>query len=231
MYYDPTLDGYWTDMAHWGVPHAHEWNYMGVPTDGSGYGYSSITVPDWSNFNSFPFALAAKRFFVNAGPDQNIYPGQTASLNATISTPNVSSIVWTPDTFLTDNTIVDPTAAPNQNMQYVVTVTDKVGCVASDTMNVFLLPDLLLIPTAFSPNNDGVNDLFRPLNKNLYKLDFQVFDRWGQKIYETDVIGDGWDGTYKGRKQDLGVYVWQAEYQLTGQTKMLSASGNVTLVR
>jgi gliding motility-associated-like protein len=110
-------------------------------------------------------------------------------------------------------------------------VTDKSGCVIRDSVRLILLPDLLLIPTAFSPNNDGVNDLFRPLNKNLNKIVFQVFNRWGEKIYETDVIGDGWDGTFKGRKQDLGVYAWQAEYQLTGQTKTLSISGNVTLVR
>jgi gliding motility-associated-like protein len=76
-----------------------------------------------------------------------------------------------------------------------------------------------------------VNDLFRPLNKNIKRLSFQVYDRWGEKIYETDVIGDGWDGTYKGRKQDLGVYVWQAEYQLDGLSKTFNASGNVTLVK
>jgi gliding motility-associated-like protein len=231
MYFDPTTDGYWTDMAHWGLPHTAEWNYMGTPTTGSGYGFSSVEIPNWSHFTPDPFALAAKKFYVNAGPDQNIYPNQSVTLNAAISTPNISSIVWTPDTFINNNTISDPTVAPDQNVAYVITVTDKAGCSISDTVNVFLLPDLLLIPTAFSPNNDGVNDLFKPLNKNLNKIDFQVYDRWGQKIYETDVIGDGWDGTYKGRKQDLGVYVWQAEYQLTGQTKTLSASGNVTLVR
>jgi gliding motility-associated-like protein len=145
---------------------------------------------------------------------------------------NLSSIEWVPNLYLNDNTIADPTATATENINYVIVVTDKSGCVIKDSVKLTLLPDLLLIPTAFSPNNhDGVNDIFRPLNKNLNKIDFQVFDRWGQKLYETDVIGDGWDGTYKGRMQDLGVYVWQAQYQLTGQTKVLSASGNVTLVK
>jgi gliding motility-associated-like protein len=231
MYFDPTSDGYWTDMAHWGVPHTTEWNYMGQPNTGSNYGFSSIQIPNWSNFTKYPFALASKKFYVNAGPDQDVYANQTVSLNASISTVNINTISWTPDLFLNDNTIADPTAVPTSNVEYVVTVVDKSGCVIRDSVKLTLLPDALLIPTAFSPNGDGVNDLFRPLNKNLNKLVFMVFDRWGEKVYETDVIGDGWNGTYKGRKQDLGVYVWQAQYQLTGQTKTFSESGNVTLVR
>ena len=232
MYFDPTSDGYWTDMAHWGAPHANEWNYMGQPSVGSGYGFtSSIEIPHWSNFNPYPFALASKKFYVDAGPNQNVYPNQTVSLNATISTVNINSIEWTPDLYLSNNTVADPTATPAQTTQYIVTVTDKSGCTVRDSVSLILLPDVLLIPTAFSPNNDGLNDLFRPLNKNINKLVFQVYDRWGQKVYETDVIGDGWDGTYKGMKQDIGVYVWQAEYQLQGLSKTFTASGNVTLVK
>jgi len=232
MYFDPTTDGYWTDMAHWNIPHHSEWNYMGPPTLGSGYGFSnSIEIPNWNSYNPYAFALAAKKFYVNAGPDQQVYQDANVNLNAVISTPNVSSIIWSPDTLLSDNTIADPTAVAHNNIEYIVTVTDKAGCVARDSVRIILLPSGLLIPTAFSPNSDGTNDVFRPLNKNLNKIVFQVYDRWGQKVYETDVIGDGWDGTYRGRKQDLGVYVWQAQYQLTGQTKTFSESGNVTLVR
>jgi len=231
MYFDPTNDGYWTDMAHWNTPLANNWNYMGQPNTGSGYGFSTIEIPHWSNFTTFPFALASKKFYVDAGPDQNVYPNQTVSLNATISTLSLDNIEWTPDIFLNNNTIADPTSTPTQTTLYTVKVTDKSGCVIQDSVRLTLLPDILLIPTAFSPNNDGVNDLFRPLNKNIKRLSFQVYDRWGEKIYETDVIGDGWDGTYKGRKQDLGVYVWQAEYQLQGLEKTFNASGNVTLVK
>ncbi|MBS1617425.1 MAG: gliding motility-associated C-terminal domain-containing protein, partial [Bacteroidetes bacterium] len=75
------------------------------------------------------------------------------------------------------------------------------------------------------------NDIFKPLNKNLTKIAFQIFDRWGEKVFETDGIGEGWDGTYKNVKQDIGVYVWKIEYQLEGSATMRSESGNVTLVR
>jgi gliding motility-associated-like protein len=233
MYFDPSVDGYWTDMAHWGSPHANEWNYMGASNEGSGYGFTSVEIPDWFNFTPEPFALAAKKFYVNAGPNQNVPINQTVQLNASISTnpSNITSILWTPDTFLSNNTIADPTFTAVQSVEYFIVVTDMAGCVARDTITMFVLPDVLLIPTAFSPNGDGVNDLFRPLNPNLKTLVFRVYDRWGVMVYETDMIGDGWDGTYKGMKQDIGVYAWQARYSLTGINETFTASGNVTLVR
>jgi gliding motility-associated-like protein len=112
--------------------------------------------------------------------------------------------------------VQDPKATPTETTEYTLTVTDKSGCVLRDSLKLTLLPDLLLIPTAFSPNTDGLNDIFRPLNKNLSKIAFQIYDRWGEKVYETDAVGEGWDGTYKGVKQPIGVYVWKAEYQITG---------------
>lgn len=229
MYFDATNDGAWTDMAHWGT--ASDWTYMGVPTSGSGIGFSTLEIKNWSNFKPHPFALGAKKFNVEAGPDQAIYTGQTTNINAIISTTSIASIVWTPATTLDADNVKDPKASPTETTQYVITVTDHVGCQVSDSITISLLPDMLLIPTAFSPNKDGLNDIFRPLNKNLNKIVFQVFNRWGEKVYETDQIGEGWDGTFKGVKQDMGVFAWQAQYQLLGSPQSLSASGNVTLVK
>jgi gliding motility-associated-like protein len=232
LYFDPAADGYWTDMAHWGSSHSNEWNYMGTSNEGSGYGFTSVEIPNWSRFTPDPFALAAKKFTVNAGPNQDVTIHQTVALNAVITTSpsNITGIVWAPDTFLSDNTIADPTFTAVQSTEYIIVVTDQAGCIARDTLTMTVLPDVLLIPTAFSPDQD-VNYSFRPLNPNLKTLVFRVFDRWGQMVYETDVIGDGWDGNYKGRKQDIGVYVWQAQYSLTGINETFTSSGNVTLVR
>ncbi len=229
MYYDPSGDGYWTDMAHWGS--AGDWTYMGVPATGSGSGFSTIEINNWSDFAPHPFALASKKFYLHAGADQDIYSGQTVSLNPIIGTTNIDNILWTPPTFLNFDNVADPTATPTETTEYVITVTDKSGCVLKDSLKLILLPDQLLIPTAFSPNSDGKNDIFKPLNKNLSKIAFQVYDRWGEKVYETEEIGEGWDGTYKNVKQGIGVYIWKAEYQLLGSTTTLSASGNVTLVK
>jgi gliding motility-associated-like protein len=230
MYYEPSTDGYWTEMAHW---NNNIWNYMGVPATGSGNGFSTIEIRNWSNFNPHPFALGSKKFFLNAGADRDVYSGQTVSLNPTIglTTVNIADIEWIPSTFLDFDNVKDPKATPTETTQYTVIVTDKSGCKMRDSLNLIVLPDLLLIPTAFSPNRDGLNDLFRPLNKNLTKIAFQIFDRWGEKVFETDEVGAGWDGTYKGVKQGIGVYIWRAEYQLQGSAKTLSESGNVTIVK
>lgn len=232
MFFDPTTDGVWSVMAHWGSPFGNEWNYMGTPSTGTGYGFSTVQVPNWSNFSPESFALASKKFYINVTPrSENIYANQSIPLNVVVSTLSIDSIQWTPDLYLNNNTIADPIATPTESTTYYVIVTDQSGCTMKDSVTLTMLPDILLIPTAFSPNGDGLNDVFRPLNKNLKQLDFQVYDRWGQKIYETDVIGDGWDGTYRGVKQDIGVYVWQAEYQLQGLNETFNVSGNVTLVR
>jgi gliding motility-associated-like protein len=231
MYFDPIIDGAWTDMAHWNTPLSSKWNYMGLPTAGSGYGFSSVEIHNWSNFTPSPFALASRRFSVTLGPNQELYPNQSVNLNANISAINIDSIRWVPDLYLNDNTIADPIATPAQTTEYTIIVVNSLGCRVEDSVKLTILPDVLLIPTAFSPNMDGHNDYFRPLNKNLVSIDFQVYDRWGVKVFETDIIGDGWDGTYRGLKQDLGVYVWQAEYKLKDINKTFTANGNVTLVR
>ncbi len=229
MYFDKTADGGWTEMAHW--RNNNIWNYMGRPNYGSGYGFSSVQIPSWSDFSTHPFALASKKISVNAGPDQSVTLGQSVALNPTISIIDIANVQWSPPLYLDYDNITNPHSTPTENTLYTITVINSVGCVAHDSIRIFVIPDVFLIPTAFSPNNDGVNDLFRPLSKNLEKLRFQVYNRWGDKIYETDVIGDGWDGTYKGVKQDLGVYIWKAEYVLSGIEKTQTASGNVTLIK
>ncbi|MBS1686069.1 MAG: gliding motility-associated C-terminal domain-containing protein [Bacteroidetes bacterium] len=230
MYYDDVNDGYWTQIAHWA---ASRWNYMGRSTIGSGYGLTSVEVSNWSNFSPHPFALGSKKFTLDAGPDQNIYSGQTVQLNPAIglTSLDIDNVQWSPSTYLDYDNIKDPTASPTETIQYTVVVTDRSGCSLRDSLTLLLMPDLLLIPNAFSPNNDQLNDIFKPLNKNLTKIAFQIFDRWGEKVFETDGVGEGWDGTYKNVKQDIGVYVWKIQYQLEGSSTMRSESGNVTLVR
>ena len=115
--------------------------------------------------------------------------------------------------------------------RYTLTVTDGAGCKISDSLTVNVTSTGLLIPTGFSPNGDGVNDVFHVLNKNLVKLDLAVFDRWGVKVYETTDWTVGWDGTFKGMKQEIGTYVWECSYQLIGESELKSAKGNVTLLR
>ena len=89
-------------------------------------------------------------------------------------------------------------------------------------------PETVFIPTAFTPNQDGMNDVFRVKGENLQNFKMLVYDRWGEKIYESENPNEGWDGTYKGRPVQQDTYVYQVTAKNLGDKKM---TGAVTLVR
>jgi gliding motility-associated-like protein len=86
------------------------------------------------------------------------------------------------------------------------------------------------LPSAFSPNNDGQNDLLRVLGTGINEIDFSIYNRWGQLVFNTTNKDIGWDGSFNGDKQEVGVYVWRLQGSLTDGTQ-IKKSGNVTLVR
>ena len=229
MFFDPVSDGDWLDQAHWDTP--NRWNYLGTPVAGNGLGFSTITVAGVNDFQPEPFALARKKFLVDAGADVDITLGQATTFNPTISAPTVTSYAWTPITDLTCSNCEAPDANPNITTQYLLTVVDDAGCIVSDSLVVKVTAPELLIPTAFSPNGDGVNDLFRALNKDLAKFNLQVYNRWGERVFETSDPYEGWDGMYQDRSQPIEVYTWQCDYKFAGAPKTATAKGNVTLVR
>lgn len=228
FYYNSSVDGRWTDVGHWVT---NQWNYTSVATSNNSGGFSSLEIKGWNNYTPDPFALASKKFLVDAGPNTAIYPGQSVPFNPTIGTNSVSSITWTPSTYLDFDNIRNPNSTPDKTVTYVVNVTDATGCKVSDTVQITVKADDLLIPSAFSPNNDGMNDVFRTLSTNLAKYRMLVFNRWGEKVYETEDPAEGWDGTYKGIPQDIGVYVYTIDYQTFSSTILKTMSGNVTLVK
>lgn len=229
MYFDPVSDGTWTDEAHWDAP--NQWNYLGTSTTGNGLGFSTVTVSGVSDFQPEPFALARKKFTLDAGPDETITLGESVTLNPVHTTLSVASFNWVPNSNISCTNCENPTASPSTTTQYTLTIVDDAGCSVSDSLRVIVNSPQLLIPTAFSPNGDGANDKFRVLNKDIVKLTIQVYNRWGELVFETSDPLDGWDGVYKDTQQPMGVYVWNCQYQLSGQSKTNSAKGNVTLLR
>jgi gliding motility-associated-like protein len=116
---------------------------------------------------------------------------------------------------------------------YWLQVTDNNNCKERDS--IIVNPKECMtgfhIPSAFTPNNDGRNDKFRPLlfgNVKNYK--FVIYNRWGQVVFQTKEIGKGWDGTFGGIKQDPTIFVWTCTYQLEGE-KIKAEKGTVLLVR
>ncbi len=118
--------------------------------------------------------------------------------------------VWTPATGLSDDSIANPIAMPPKDMMYKVTVTNDEGCKDTDSIYIKVNPyPGIYVPTGFTPNNDGLNDVIRPIITKEFKLEeFSIYNRWGERIFTTSTNGVGWNGRLRGLVQDTGVYVW-----------------------
>ena len=143
-----------------------------------------------------------------------------------------TQFLWTPSSFLDFSTIQNPLATLTADTKFYLTVTDNYGCKGYDTLLVKVLnvPGLY-IPKAFTPNGDGLNDIFKPVPIGVAKFNyFKVFDRFGQIVFETTSLGVGWDGTYKGKKQNVDTYVYiiSGEFK-NNETEIIK--GNVILIR
>ena len=170
------------------------------------------------------------KIIADAGPrDTSVVINQPLQLTATGSI----NYLWTPPTWLSNPNIANPVSLPKENIVYTVKVSDAQGCFGLDTINVRLFkvaPDLL-VPTAFSPDADGVNDIFRPIALGIRSLEsFRVYNRWGQLVYSTTQIGAGWDGKFKGVDQPVGTFVWYAE-ATDYLNKKIKKKGSVILIR
>ena len=117
--------------------------------------------------------------------------------------------------------------------KYWLQVTDKFACIGKDTIGISLKDCMegLYIPTAFSPNRDGKNDVFKPLIfGNIVFFEWIVYNRYGEKVFSSSLPGKGWDGMYKGTEQAVGAYTWQCRFRIAGQPQQ-TKSGTVMLIR
>lgn len=138
---------------------------------------------------------------------------------------------WTPVAPLNNANISYPIARPTESTKFVVGGIGANGCRAFDTLDVSVdTRDNLFIPSGFSPNGDGKNDMFRIANLTFQRVqEFRVFNRWGQEIYNSNT-NNGWDGTWKGQPQEVGNYSYQIRIALPDGF-VESFKGEVSLIR
>lgn len=109
------------------------------------------------------------------------------------------------------------------------------GCYEYDSLRVRILEELVYhIPNTFTPNNDGKNEVFTPIFYSGYDstfLDFKIFDRWGAVVFETDVFGEGWDGTQNGDDAKEDVYLFLVQFRSKESPKIITERGRVLLLR
>ena len=149
-----------------------------------------------------------------------------------ISTPSTGLIYeWSPATGLSCTDCKSPVAQPTESTVYTVKITDADGCIFFDTVEVELLIPAAVVPNAFSPNDDNLNDILYIARKDITSINyFRIYDRWGKLVFETDVLSQGWDGTRKGKPMDAGMYIY--EYEVTSVFgDPFKGKGQVALIR
>jgi gliding motility-associated-like protein len=165
---------------------------------------------------------------VNAGLDKTIVAGDVIQLNATAS---AGSYLWTPPTALSSATILNPTANPSATTNYVLSVTDPLGCIKSDTVLITVLPYCVKPTDAFTPNGDGINDTWKIFDGTCTAISqVAVFNRYGNEVYKSANYKNDWNGEYKGKPLPDGTYYYVITYQLVN-SKSVYIKGNVTILR
>ena len=169
---------------------------------------------------------------LSLGDDKLVYEGDHVPLVANISNGNgAGAYNWQPDTLLSCGVCGNTIAFAADTILYVLNYTDNNGCSATDSIVLNVLPVTEIFwPNAFSPNGDGNNDIFFPYGNNVKLIDWKIFNRWGEKIFESTNFFEGWDGTYKGKPQNPNVYIYEATATLmNGNTKKFK--GSFVLIR
>jgi gliding motility-associated-like protein len=170
------------------------------------------------------------------------YPTVTAQPNVSTQLTarnlgNGSAYSWRPPVGLNFYNIINPVFKYDSTTQYTIAITSPGGCTVVDTLLVRVpvaAPPCdgdVFVPKAWSPNGDGHNDKLKPLIQNIREIKFfRIFNRWGELVFETNVISGGWDGIYKGKLQASDTYTWTCE-AVTNCGKVIRRSGNSLLLR
>lgn len=163
-----------------------------------------------------------------AGNDTSVVVGQPLKLQGS----GAPGYLWNPAFALDRNDIPDPTAVLSQNQTYIMKAFTEEGCFAYDTINikVFTTQPDIFVPNAFTPNGSS-NTIFRPIAVGISGIEyFRVYNRNGMLVFNTSQLGKGWDGTFNGKPQDTGGYVWMVQgTDYTG--KLVTKNGTMVLIR
>ena len=217
----------------------YQWNPGGQNTTtitNLSSGTYTAVVTDANNCvstSSYTVALSGTLNIQVTPPLSVINLGESVNLAASID-PSVigETYQWTPVNGLSCTACSNPSATPSQTTTYIVTVTLPDGCsdTASALVQINTVCGEVYIPDSFSPNNDGHNDFFRVYGNCIMTFNLRVYDRWGEMVFDTDKAQNGWDGTFRDKELNSGVYVYKVNITLVDGTEV-KESGNLHLIR
>jgi len=193
----------------------------------------AVTADNGCVSNDTTKQIHIEDIYVDAGNDTSVRANIPFKLEArwTGTFNGAPVLTWSPANGLNTTDNYDPTAILQNDKVYYLSATTDIGCQAFDsvTIRVYNNPGVL-VPSAFTPNGDGLNDLLRPRYNGIKHLDyFSVYDRWGQRVFITSDMTKGWDGKVRDQLQNNGTFVWilSAEgfdgkkFQLKGTTTII----------
>jgi gliding motility-associated-like protein len=195
-------------------------------------------VRDYTVGDDQPIVLATERPFIDIVEELVYVPYKdTYEIKTKHYSPEHSTLLWSPPDHLSCDDCPNPIYTAGLPGLYTVEIDNSFGCTASDTIRIQVVrgkgdENPTLIPNAFSPNFDGLNDIFLP---HLYSFEelvnLTIYNRWGQKIYEGT---EGWDGTFMGKPVQLGSYLYKVEIKeliKNGYHRNIHLSGILTIIR
>ncbi len=186
------------------------------------YPLCPITISDSSP------AFTVDSVIVEAGDDAHISAGQSYRLMGYTS---AETYFWSPNFTLSSILDIEPIASPEVTTTYTLTAKSKTnGCTSFDNVTVYV-KEAITIPTTFTPNNDGINDVFEIVGIENYPNCFiQIFDRWGQEVFQKAgySYSKAWNGLFNGRELSPGTYFYSLELK---DSEKKTYKGSITLVR
>lgn len=167
---------------------------------------------------------------IDAGEDRVIKRGESVVLDIS---PVIDQGVyeWMPSEGLDCIDCTNLTVKPKETTTYYVIVKDSNNCTSIDTIIIYLEANPILnVPNAFTPNKDGKNEVFNLLNTDIQNLiTFEIYNRWGQMIFQTNNLKQGWDGVYNQKLQESGIYIYRIK-AITETNESIDIQGNVILL-
>lgn len=221
-------------------PYSYVWsnNATTNPTTNLCPGTYTVTVTDSHNCTRIAFITVhdSTTFPPNIqcwSDDTVIYSSQSTGIHTTVIPGYTYS--WTPTTGLSSPSSPNSTASPITTTTYHVAIEDQYGCIYYDSVKISVIDVLcdasqIFVPNAFTPNGDNKNDIVYVRSNVMKSIYFVIYDRWGEKVFETQDLSQGWDGTYKGKPCDPGVFDYYMRAVCIDDKEFIK-KGNITLIR
>ena len=219
-------------------PFSYQWNNGATTEDLTNVypGNYTVIVRDANNcaLDTSFIVVNQNSFTIDATGGGTIKLGETIDLHVTGTGSQQTSFSWSPTFGMPCTTCTDVTVQPGHSTLYTVTAIDTNGCEAQDTVSVEIIEDHeIFTPNAFSPNGDGNNDYLQLFGNlaGIKTFELLIFDRWGEKVFETTEPTFSWDGTYKGEPMGPTVCVYVMNIVFLDGYREATRKGSLTLIR